>query len=152
MAGWVTRTPLPANTRQYCALPILLLLQTLNEDFAMLQTQSSPIKQIVHACNCINIHPDTKDILVLQEAGGWVGNKNPSSSQHPTVECSANAGGSVADPTYDNPTYQIMSSSDFSLTPQLTLTILLQSWPQNSYPFLIQLPQASVMIIAGMCS
>ena len=85
-------------------------------------------------------------------AGSWwvVGNMNPSSTQQPTVSCSANTGGSVADPTYDNPTYQIMSSSNFSLTPQLTLTILLQSWPQNSYPFLVQLPQGSILIIAGL--
>lgn len=68
---------------------------------------------------------------------------------HPMVTCSPNAGGSVADPTYDNPTFQIMNSSDFGLSPQLTLTILLESWPQNSYPFLVQLPQGSILIVAG---
>lgn len=78
-----------------------------------------------------------------------MGDQNPSDSQHPAVQCSPNAGGSVADPTYDNPTFQIMSSSNYSLSPQLTLTILLASWPVNSYPFLAQLPQGSVLIIAG---
>ena len=63
--------------------------------------------------------------------------------------CAPNTGGSIADPGYDNPTYQIMNSSSYSLSPALTLTILLQSWPINSYPFLAQLPQGSVLIIAG---
>ena len=63
--------------------------------------------------------------------------------------CAPNTGGSIADPSYDNPTYQIMSTKNYSLSPALTLTILLQSWPINSYPFLAQLPQGSVLIIAG---
>ena len=85
----------------------------------------------------------------MQEGGGWGSDKSPSSSVHPTVRCSANKGGSGADPKLDNPTFQILNSSDFSLSPQLTLTILLQSWPINSYPFLAVLPQGSTLIIAG---
>ena len=42
-----------------------------------------------------------------------------------------------------------MNSDDYSLSEQLTLTILLESWPQNSYPFLVQLPQGSILIVAG---
>ncbi|DBA68157.1 TPA: hypothetical protein ACH3X2_013911 [Trebouxia sp. C0005] len=93
------------------------------------------------------------DLLIVggmqQEAGGWAADESPSTTSQPTVKCAPNTGGSIADPSYDNPTYQIMSSTNYSLSPALTLTILLQSWPINSYPFLAQLPQGSVLIIAG---
>lgn len=86
----------------------------------------------------------------LQEAGGWATDKSASTSMQPMVMCAPNTGGSIADPAYDNPTYQILDSSNYSLSPALSLTILLQSWPINSYPFLAQLPQGSVLIIAGL--
>lgn len=85
----------------------------------------------------------------MQEAGGWAADESPSTSSQPSVMCAPNTGGSIADPGHDNPTYQIMSAKDYSLSPALPLTILLQSWPVNSYPFLAQLPQGSVLIIAG---
>ncbi|KAL3134270.1 hypothetical protein ABBQ38_006534 [Trebouxia sp. C0009 RCD-2024] len=85
----------------------------------------------------------------LQEAELWAANESPSIRTLPTFMCAPNTGRFIADPSYDNPTYQIMSAQNYSLSPALMLTILLQSWPINSYPFLAQLPQGLVLIIAG---
>ena len=68
---------------------------------------------------------------------------------HATPECSPNLGGSMADPYYDNPTYSIINSTSLAQSPSLTLTILLEAWPINSYPYAIQLPSGSVLIVAG---
>lgn len=87
--------------------------------------------------------------LYVQEAGAWGSNATASSSQTPTVSCIPNQAASASDPVFDNPTYQIMSTSNYSLSPALTLTILLEAWPINSYPMLCQLPQGSVLIISG---
>lgn len=65
------------------------------------------------------------------------------------AECSPNTGGSNADPEYNNPTYQLFNASDNSLSPALALSILMESWPINSYPWLCVLPSGSVLIIAG---
>ena len=63
--------------------------------------------------------------------------------------CSSNVGGSINDPSYDDPTYLIFNTTDFSLSPALTLTILLEAWPISSYPYVVQLPTGSVLVIAG---
>ncbi len=55
----------------------------------------------------------------------------------------------MADPYYDNPTYSIINSTNLAQSPSLTLTILLEAWPINSYPYAIQLPSGSVLIVAG---
>ena len=48
---------------------------------------------------------------MMQEAGAWGADQSASSSSHPTVSCIPNQAASAADPTFDNPTYQIMSTS-----------------------------------------
>ena len=68
------------------------------------------------------------------------------------AECTPNAAGSNADPEYNNPTYQLFNASDNSLSPALALSILMESWPINSYPWLCVLPSGSVLIIAGKVS
>lgn len=55
----------------------------------------------------------------------------------------------MADPYYDNPTYSVIDSTTLEQSPSLTLTILLEAWPINSYPYATQLPSGSVLIIAG---
>ena len=65
-------------------------------------------------------------------------------------ECTPNLGGSMADPYCDNPSYSIINSTTLEQSPSLTLTILLEAWPINSYPFATQLPSGSVLIIAGL--
>lgn len=93
------------------------------------------------------------NLLILggmqQEAGGFGADQAPSTTSHPRVLCSRNAGGSLADPAYDNPTFNIMNTTDFSQSRALALTILLNAWPVGSYPFLVQLPAGSVLVIAG---
>ncbi|KAL0048178.1 hypothetical protein WJX82_009358 [Trebouxia sp. C0006] len=86
---------------------------------------------------------------VQMEAGGWATKPSASSSMHATPECSPNLGGSMADPYYDNPTYSVIDSTTLEQSPSLTLTILLEAWPINSYPYATQLPSGSVLIIAG---
>ena len=56
----------------------------------------------------------------------------------------------VQDPHQNNPTYQLFYPSNNSLSTPLTLTILLESWPVNTYPHAIVLPTGSTLIIAGM--
>ena len=68
------------------------------------------------------------------------------------AECSPNTGGSNADPEYNNPTYQLFNATNNSLSPALALSILLESWPINSYPWLCVLPSGSVLIIAGIAT
>ena len=55
----------------------------------------------------------------------------------------------MADPYYDNPTYSVINDTTLEQTPSLTLTILLEAWPINSYPYATQLPSGSVLIVAG---
>ena len=55
----------------------------------------------------------------------------------------------MADPTYDNPSFNIFYPQNYSQSASLTLTILLQSWPINSYPYAILLPSSSALIVAG---
>lgn len=62
--------------------------------------------------------------MAVQEAGGWAGKPQPTSSQQPITTYTPNLGGSIADPSYDNPTYSILSTTDFSLSPALALHIL----------------------------
>ncbi|KAL0048241.1 hypothetical protein WJX82_010870 [Trebouxia sp. C0006] len=84
-----------------------------------------------------------------QEAGGWSSMPAPSTTMQAPAECSPNTGGSNADPEYNNPTYQLFNATNNSLSPALALSILLESWPINSYPWLCVLPSGSVLIIAG---
>ncbi len=85
----------------------------------------------------------------MQEAGGWSGNVQPSTSDNPIETCDHNLGGSVADPSYDNPSYNIFYTGNHSQTPSLTLTILLRSWPINSYPYATLLPSGAALVVAG---
>ena len=55
----------------------------------------------------------------------------------------------MADPSYDNPSYNIFYSGNPSQTPSLTLTILLRSWPINSYPYATLLPSGAALVVAG---
>ena len=87
----------------------------------------------------------------MQEAGGWAGDPAPSSKTNPTASCSPNLGGSLADPGFDNPSFTILNTTDFSKSPALALTILLEAWPINSYPYVIALPSGSTLVIAGEC-
>lgn len=59
------------------------------------------------------------------------------------------AGNQPSDPSYATATYAILDSQNFSLSRQLTLTILLETWPINTYPFLTLLPSGSTLIVAG---
>ena len=76
----------------------------------------------------------------------------PSTTMQAPAECSPNTGGSNADPEYNNPTYQLFNATNNSLSPALALSILLESWPINSYPWLCVLPSGSVLIIAGIAT
>ena len=55
----------------------------------------------------------------------------------------------MADPSYDNPSYNIFYTGNHSQTPSLTLTILLRSWPINSYPYATLLPSGAALVVAG---
>ena len=85
----------------------------------------------------------------MQEAGGFASTPAPSNEFTPRVTCSRNAPGSNADPGFDNPTYNIINTTDFSQSPALALRILLDAWPVGSYPFITQLPSGAVLVIAG---
>ena len=61
----------------------------------------------------------------LQEAGGWGGMPGPSSTDNPVTMCSPNAAGTLADPGFDNPTFQILDTTTYALSQPLALTILL---------------------------
>ena len=45
-----------------------------------------------------------------------------------------------------------MNSTDLSLSPSLTLALLLEALPVNSYPYVVQLPTGSVFVAAGLSS
>ena len=51
--------------------------------------------------------------------------------------------------SYDNPTFAILDTTNYSISPELTLTILLEAWPIGSYPYAVLLPSGSALIIAG---
>ena len=85
----------------------------------------------------------------VQEVGAFAADPSPTTTTHTPATCSPNLGGSVADPNYDNPSFSILDPSDFSQSPSLTLAALLEAWPVNSYPYVVQLPTGSVYIAAG---
>ncbi|KAK9861867.1 hypothetical protein WJX84_011613, partial [Apatococcus fuscideae] len=66
-----------------------------------------------------------------------------------TVQCVGNAGNQPSDPSYGTPSYTILSPTDNSLSRPLALTILMESSPINTYPFLAVMPSGSTLIIAG---
>lgn len=86
---------------------------------------------------------------VAQEGGAWGPSDAPSDTDHPIVSCSANTGGTSADPKIDNPSYSIFYPENNTYSPALTLTILLKSWPINLYPYTTVLPTGSTLVIAG---
>ena len=87
--------------------------------------------------------------VCIQEVGAFAADPSPTTSTHTPPTCSPNLGGSVADPDYDNPSFSIMNPSDLSQSPSLTLALLLEAWPVNSYPYVVQLPTGSVFVAAG---
>ena len=86
----------------------------------------------------------------LQEVGIWGQTQSPRTGK-PTYgsQCIPNSGAVPADPYYDNPTYQIFYTNNYTLSNPLTLTILLESWPINTYPFVVVLSTGSNLIVAG---
>nr|QOL01228.1 putative extracellular protein TR9_036 [Trebouxia lynnae] len=93
------------------------------------------------------------NILIMggnqQEVGAFAADPSPTTTTHTPPTCSPNLGGSVADPDYDNPSFSILNPSDLSQSPSLTLALLLEAWPVNSYPYVVQLPSGSVFVAAG---
>ena len=87
--------------------------------------------------------------VCIQEVGAFAADPSPTTTTHTPPTCSPNLGGSVADPDYDNPSFSIMNPSDLSQSPSLTLALLLEAWPVNSYPYVVQLPTGSVFVAAG---
>ena len=59
------------------------------------------------------------------------------------------AGNQPSDPSYATQSYTVLSPTDNSLSRPLALTILMESWPVNTYPFLAVMPTGSTLIIAG---
>ena len=55
----------------------------------------------------------------------------------------------MADPDYDNPSFSIFNTTTYGQSPSLTLALLLEAWPVNSYPYAVQLPSGSVFVAAG---
>ena len=92
----------------------------------------------MHVCVC------------MQEVGAFAADPQPTTTTHTAPTCSPNLGGSVADPDYDNPSFSILNSTDLSQSPSLTLALLLEAWPVNSYPYVVQLPTGSVFVAAGI--
>ena len=89
-------------------------------------------------------------LTLLQEVGIWGSSQTPKTGKPAYgAQCVPNTGAVPADPYYDNPTYQIFDSSTYELSPPLTLTILLESWPINTYPFVVVLPTGSNLVVAG---
>lgn len=86
----------------------------------------------------------------VQEVGAFAADPSPTTTTHTPPTCSPNLGGSVADPDYDNPSFSILDPSDFGQSPSLTLAALLEAWPVNSYPYVVQLPTGSVYVAAGI--
>ena len=95
--------------------------------------------------------PALSIFMRVQEVGAFGSDPQPTTTTHAAPVCSPNLGGSVADPDYDNPSFSILDPSDFSQSPSLTLALLLEAWPVNSYPYVVQLPTGSVYVAAG-CS
>ena len=81
--------------------------------------------------------------------GAFAADPQPTSTTHTPPTCSPNLGGSVADPDYDNPSFSIFNTGNYSQSPSLTLALLLEAWPVNSYPYVVQLPSGSVFVAAG---
>ena len=81
--------------------------------------------------------------------GAFAADPQPTTTTHTPPTCSPNLGGSVADPDYDNPSFSIFNSGNYSQSPSLTLALLLEAWPVNSYPYVVQLPSGSVFVAAG---
>lgn len=88
--------------------------------------------------------------MCVQEVGGFGTDPNPTTTTHSPPTCNPNLGGSVADPDYDNPSFSILDTGNFSQSPSLTLALLLEAWPVNSYPYVVQLPSGSVLVAAGL--
>ncbi|KAL0036357.1 hypothetical protein WJX77_003871 [Trebouxia sp. C0004] len=87
---------------------------------------------------------------------GWGTSQSPFGEGTPedgsstsTVQCTGYAGNQPSDPSYSTPTYAVFDSTTYRLSRQLTLSILLETWPINTYPFVTVLPSGSVLIIAG---
>ncbi|KAK9791838.1 hypothetical protein WJX73_007086 [Symbiochloris irregularis] len=98
-------------------------------------------------CGANTLLPDGRAIIA---GGNWGTDSSPSSSQPNTaVNCAANQGGGFSDPHQNNPTYQVYYPGNNTLSPALALTILLESWPVNTYPFAVVLPTGSTLVIAG---
>lgn len=97
-----------------------------------------------------NAHVDCLRCDIKQESFGFSADPAPTSISHDPPICSPNLGAAPADPYYDNPSYSILNSGNFSQSPSLTLTILLEAWPINGYPYAVQLPSGSVLVIAGI--
>ncbi|KAA6429021.1 MAG: hypothetical protein FRX49_01131, partial [Trebouxia sp. A1-2] len=93
------------------------------------------------------------NILIMggnqQEVGAFAADPQPTTTTHTPPTCSPNLGGSVADPDYDNPSFSIFNPGNYSQSPSLTLALLLEAWPVNSYPYVVQLPSGSVFVAAG---
>lgn len=95
------------------------------------------------------------NVAGLQELGGW-GQSGAASSVNGSYEnstistaCVPNAGGSPGDAYYDNPTYTIYNYTANSFSTSLTLTILLDAFPINLYPYAWVLPTGSTLIMTG---
>ncbi|KAK9866371.1 hypothetical protein WJX84_008187 [Apatococcus fuscideae] len=67
-----------------------------------------------------------------------------------STACVPNAGGSPGDAYYDNPTYTIYNYTANSFSTSLTLTILLDAFPINLYPYAWVLPTGSTLIMTGV--
>ncbi|DBB11708.1 TPA: hypothetical protein ACH3X3_005878 [Trebouxia sp. C0006] len=104
--------------------------------------------------------PDGNILIVgggQQEIGGW-GVSDAATSKGGLYEtsdmlmgkCVPNGGGSSGDPYWDNPSFTIYNVTSNSLTPSLTLTILLEAYPINLYPYLFLMPTGSVLIVTGV--
>lgn len=86
----------------------------------------------------------------VQEVGSFAPNPQPTTATRNPPTCSPNLGGSIADPVYNNPSYSIFNTTTYSQSPSLTLALLLEAWPVNSYPYVVQLPTGSVFVAAGI--
>lgn len=94
-------------------------------------------------------HLCTRCVTHVQEVGSFAADPQPTTTTHGPTTCSSNLGGSVADPDYDNPTYSIFNTTTYAQSPSLTVAALLEAWPVNSYPYVVQLPSGSVYLAAG---
>lgn len=85
----------------------------------------------------------------MQETFGFAADPSPTTTTHMSPTCRLNLGGSPADPYYDNPSYSLLNSGNFSQSPSLTLSIFLEAWPFTEYPYAVLLPSGSVLVISG---